>query len=200
MKYFLLSIVTAIGSLFGIHSQSIQQATSTQVNTQTESVQLSVSETNRLNQVLANAKAEQISAPVSGYLVPNNIPSGYTLTGSRFTSHSTNWQYNSQKSTQFGQTNEFLSISETASSTFNMYVKTETESAVQNVRVVKNFTFNGSSGAILGGYFNAKTVQAGEYWLAYDDKGKLFTIHTTDPTAITPDMLISLLKATTLAK
>jgi hypothetical protein len=39
MKYFFLSIVTAVGSLFGVHSQPIQQATTTQTVPQAQIIQ-----------------------------------------------------------------------------------------------------------------------------------------------------------------
>ncbi len=163
----------------------------------------------KYNQAIAQRKAEEQPNPPSGYLIPNNVPSKYKLDekGTRFTSNSTYWSYKGQTETSFGSMTEYLQFSEDTKNTFTNYVKTETESPIQTLRIVKSFTYNGSSGVVIGTFPNEKTYEnyekfprnALEYWLAYDHQGQLFKIHTTDNT-LTPDVLVELLKKMTLAR
>ncbi len=157
----------------------------------------------RYNQLIAQRQAAELPNPPSGFLVPNSVPSGYSLEsqmGTYFSSSSTAWKYQAQKTDSFGPRTEYLQFYEVINNTFDNYVKTETKSTVQTVRVVKNFTYNGNDGVVLGTFVNEKSYQISpttsdiEYWLVYNDYGKLLTIHTTDPTDITPDILIGLLK------
>ena len=161
------------------------------------------SDADRFNQLIAQRKAAELASPPSGFLVPNNIPSGYTLEGSYFSSSSTNWSYTAQKSTQFGPFTTYLQFSEGGKQTYDDYVKTETESKVQVVRDIDDFVYNGSRGAVLGDYVNQNvflhSTSTTEYWLAYNHNGRLLIIHTTDGLVLTPSVLINWLKAATPA-
>ena len=168
-------------------------------------------EIDRYNQAIANRKAEEQANPPQGYLVPSGIPSAYNLTSSRFTSYSTFWIYHAQLPVRLGSVNTttdvVLGYDETSKDTYDNYVKKAGNytSLVEITRIVKNFKWNGSQGAVLGTFVNEKTyemepLKAGEYWLVYNHLGRLLRVHKTGDTALTPDVLISLLEKMTPAK
>ncbi len=213
-KGFVLPLIIAIIAVLavggGVYVYQNKKTESPVSAVDKSSVGPSQSEIDRYNQAVAQRKAEEQPNPPTGYLVPNNVPSQYKLDdkGTRFTSHSTYWSYKGQTETSFGPMTLYLQFSEDTKNTFANYVKTETESPIQTLRVVKEFTYNGSSGVVIGTFPNEKTYEnyekfpsnALEFWLAYDHQGRLFKIHTTDSIDLTPDVLIGLLKKTTVAK
>ncbi|MEI8328346.1 MAG: hypothetical protein WCG02_04420 [Candidatus Taylorbacteria bacterium] len=169
------------------------------------------SEIDRYNQAIAQRKAEEQSNPPHGYLVPSGVPSMYNLTSSRFTSYSTSWLYHAQLPIRLGSVNTttdvVLGYDETSKDTFDNYLKKEgnNTSSVEVTRVVKNFTWNGTTGAVIGTFGNKKSfevnpLQAGEYWLIYNHNGNLLRIHRAGDPSLSPDVLISLLKKMTVAK
>lgn len=158
----------------------------------------------KYEEAFAKRKAEEQATSPAGYLVPGIIPSGYLADRSqRFTSHSTYYSYKAQKITSFGQMTAYLQFKEDENQKFDEFVARETTSTVQFLRVVKDFTYRGNKGVIIGTFINQKNYESrksNEYWLAYDHDGRLFTIHTTDGSELTPDKLIELLKSMSIAK
>lgn len=153
----------------------------------------------KFQDVLAKRKAEEVSKPPVGYLVPSTVPAGYEVTENteRFTAYSTYFPY---KST----TQKYLQFSETSKDTYDAWLKREVGSTEQVLRVVKEFTYNGSKGAVVGVFVNENSFKqfpnkSTEKTLVYDHDGRLVKIHAIDA-GITADKLIELLKKMTVSQ
>ncbi len=163
----------------------------------------------RYNEMMDRRQSEQRPNPPLGFLVPNNIPLEYkpdpVLT--RFTEYSSRFSYKIEKLDEsFSKRTYSISFYENAKENFEEYVKRETESKVQTLRVIKEFTHNGSKGVIIGeflddNFFKKYPLKPSSHFLAYDHKGRLLKIHATDDNEkFTPEALIDLLKNMTEAK
>jgi hypothetical protein len=169
-------------------------------NNSSSSSQLSQSEIDRFEQAVQQRKAEETANPPKGFLIPKNVPVNYVLKNdqTRFTTYSTYFSYKSEQKTQFGNIPNYLQFSETTKNTFSGWLKKETGSSVQMLRVVKEFTHNGNKGSVVGVFGNENEYKqlpfnTTEKWLAYDNNGRLVLIHSID-NDISVDILINLLK------
>ncbi|MDE1975007.1 MAG: hypothetical protein KGI49_00650 [Patescibacteria group bacterium] len=210
-NHIIVSIGAFVSLLLGNHGAvsnvDVIATSSQQVQSTASSTNPNQSAIDKYNQAMAQRKAEEQSNPPQGFLVPARLPSGYTLTQSRFTSYSTFWLYHAKIASSFGPQDVVLGYDETTKDTFDHYLKTEgnNTSSVEITRDVKDFTWNGSKGAVLGTFVNEKSfeinpLQAGEYWLIYDHQGRLVRIHRAGDPKLTPDAMISLLEQMTIAK
>ena len=120
----------------------------------------------------------------------------------RFTSYSTSFSYKSEQQTQFGKVPNYLQFSETNKDTFEEWVKRETESSVQILRIVKEFEHNGNKGVVIGVFGNENEykqypLNTVEKSLVYNHNGRLVLINSID-TGISVDVMINLLKSMTV--
>jgi hypothetical protein len=152
----------------------------------------------KYQELIAKRNAETRQVPPSGFLTPTKVPTGFTLAQSRFTEYSTSWNY--QADSAVGTSKEHINFSENNKKSFEQERKTLlAPSTVQNMKVDKEFTYNGTKGVVVANYIG-NTNSPFEAWLLYDHNGNYLAIHTTHYPAITADMLIDMLKAMTLAE
>lgn len=141
----------------------------------------------------------QNTKPPVGYMIPDTtqIPVGYSLYDQGFTDHSVNYTF---KGINHKQSVNFI---DTTTGQFNTNLGTVMK--FPGATVVKQFSFQNRQGVVVGDF--EKNLYQGspssptasqpynEYYLLYDNNGRLVEIHTYDISVLTPDALVSLLKA-----
>jgi len=160
----------------------------------------------QIAKILEDREVARRVNPPSGFLVPNAIPAGYILKSSYFSSSTTNWKYEAQINHPQSSYTAYLTFREVSGDqTYDEYLRTHVvdETNGEVVRAVDNFTYKGFNGTVLGTFANARLAIATStsmgYSLVYNDNGKLFFIDTNGDVAVTPTILINMLKSTTVA-
>ena len=127
----------------------------------------------------------------SGYFVPASIPEGYKPSSpiSSFEIDSAMYDYENSDG-------KLLSYREYA----NSYEQNMTAmSSNKDYKIVKTFTYNGVEGKIVQANVKLSGGPSSVQYLVYNHGGNYLTIQSNDE-KISPDILISLLKAMTVAK
>ena len=161
---------------------------------------------NQVAKIIASRESARRANPPSGFLVPNAIPAGYILKSSYFSSSTTNWKFEAQINHPQSSYTAYLTFGEVAGDqSYEDYIRTHMVDSPNGevVRAVDNFTYKGFNGTVLGTFANARLAIATStsmgYSLVYNDNGKLFFIDTNGDVAVTPTILINMLKSTTVA-
>ncbi len=122
----------------------------------------------------------------------SNLPSSCELKLTLFTDTRAHYHYECFVD-QFSYN---INITEDSGESLKEEVKRETESEVQDLRVVKDFTFKNSEGVIVATFPSSSYLPKDtplEYRLHWMHNENLLTIHTNNTRVITQDKLIELL-------
>jgi hypothetical protein len=154
----------------------------------------------KIAEKIKQMEAQRRPNPPKGFLSidTSKLPSDCSLEFATFTEKSATYHYECKSSSPEPYNFPYyLNYWENSGKFLDEEVKQETESKVQNLKVVKDFLFQNSKGVIVGTFTEADTslknpIEYRLYWMHGDN---LIMIHTTNVLEFAQEKLIELLKS-----
>ncbi len=150
----------------------------------------------RIQRAMKEQASKYLSSAPSGFLKPTTVPAGYKPQPHPylFEVDAAEYYFTTNKGVP---TDKNLIFEESGGSgtfgNYDLYMAYKSKDA--NVKIVKEFTYNNMEGKV----YTYTTNPNPNYTLAYNHNGRLLRITATNDSAITPDILVSLLEAMTVS-
>ena len=195
-NHIIISIGALVASLFGGNHVYNSDVATTSIQDPAIVVNSSTStlESKSVHSTLPIATAK----PPTGYMVPDEttLPAGYILEHGGFTNHSAFYDFRGK--------NHYQALSFIDTNTSYLSQSLGNVMSFPGAKTLKSFVYKGNQGVVTGDFeenlyegapSSATEEQPfDEYYLLYDNNGRLVEIHTYDVNNITPDKLIQLLE------
>jgi len=188
----LIFIITAIGAYYlFINSKSNNLPQGIAKVSENESLQVN-NQDKEIAEKIKQMEAQRRPNPPQSFLSINisKLPSNCSLDSSVFTEKTARYHYKCSNPTPY-----YLNFTEESDKSMDNEVKIQTESKIQNLKKIKDFSFQNVKGVIVGTFEMNDTQLKNpmEYRLYWMHGNNLITIHTTNVLVFTPDKLIELL-------